>query len=204
MTTEEKYRTILRRHLPAAAVDRVYDWLQCHSVHFTVSRRRTSKLGDYRRPHPAHPFHAISVNGDLAPAMFLWVFLHEAAHLENRLNHPLAQPHGHQWQHEYSLLLAAYADAMPPEARPLIAQLTARIPLNRSLMRQIEALLQGNADTLRLDHLPPGSRFELVAQPGRTFLSLERRRTRWVCREEATGRTYLVGGQAEVQPLPTA
>ena len=87
MTTEEKYRRILGNHLPPEAVAPIYDYLNRHRVHFHITRQRSSKLGDYRWPQKDHDYHEISINGDLNAYLFLWVFLHEAAHLETHLKH---------------------------------------------------------------------------------------------------------------------
>lgn len=204
LTTEEQYRAILRNHLPAGAVDWAYHYFDLHKVHFHITRRRTSKLGDYRWPRDGHPYHEISVNGDLAPHLFLWVLLHEAAHLENRLHHPEAQPHGHEWQKEYRRLLSTHIALFPPDTQPLIARLTRRIPLNHSLMHQVEDLLRrggtGHAGITFLDDLPAGSRFRLPSHPDLLFVSISRRRTRWLCRELASGRSYTVNASAEVLP----
>lgn len=203
MTTSERYRAILARHLPPQAVDRAYAFLDRYRVHFHITRGRRSKYGDYRCPQPGHPFHEMSVNGDLPPAFFLWVFLHEAAHLETRLHHPAAAAHGHEWQAEYACLLGAARDCFPPAVQPLVDALVQRIPLKRSLLRQAEALLRTPADgaaPLRLDDLEAGSLFRLASRPDRLFRSLERRRTRWRCAEVPSGRQYLVNGAAEVLP----
>ena len=204
MTAEEKYRTILGNHLPAVAVDRVYDYLFRHKVHFHITLERRTKLGDYRRPTPDHNFHEISVNGDLNPYFFLWVFLHEAAHLETHLKHNDAQPHGYEWQAEYARLIAAHADFFPPEVQPLLARYVRRIPLNRSLLRQIEASLHrydpgyNEEQHITLDTLSSGTRFRMKAKPQLLFEAIEKRRTRWLCRELSSNRRYLVNGGAEV------
>lgn len=204
MTTAEQYRRILSNHLPPQAVDCVYDYLDRHNVHFHITRQRTSKLGDYRWPQPNHTFHEISVNGDLNPYLFLWVFLHEAAHLETHLKHSNVQPHGHEWQEEYRRLIVAHTAFFPNDVHPLLARLVRRIPLNHSLMQQVEEQLHhhdpGYRPDLRLtlDELPVGSRFRLKDKPDLLFESLERRRTRWLCREVGTGRRYTVAAHAEV------
>ena len=208
MTTEERYRRILSNHLPAQAVDWVYDYLNRYRVHFHITRGRRSKLGDYRWPQEHHEGHEISINGDLNPYLFLWVFLHEAAHLETHLRHPQVSPHGHEWQEEYRSLLAAHAALFPAEVQPTLARLTRRIPLSRTLLRQVEQTLRRYDPDYRpeehtlLDQLPAGSRFRLKAQPDLLLESLERRRTRWLCRDTASGRQYTVAATAEVIPVP--
>ena len=218
MTPAQRYRAILANHLPPdrtaagpagepvtlSAVDWVYRYLDLHRVHFHITLERRSKLGDYRWPQPRHEYHEISINGDLNPYLFLWVFLHEAAHLETHLRHTAAQPHGHEWQEEYRRLIVACAPLFPPDVQPLLARLARRIPLNRSLLRQVEASLHrhdpgyGSAEHLTLDQLAPGSRFRLKSRPDILFESIARRRTRWLCRDVATGRQYTVAANAEV------
>ena len=213
LTTEEKYRRILANHLPPSAVDWVYDYLNLHKVHFHITRERTTKLGDYRRPFAPHNFHEISINGDINPYFFLWVFLHEAAHLETHLRYPSpleggrrsVSPHGHEWQSEYARLLIAHASLFPPDIQPLIARYTRRIPLSHPVGKQIEAALRRydadyNPDDapLTLDQLTAGTHFCLKQKPELCFEALERRRTRWLCRELRSGRQYLVSGSAQV------
>lgn len=204
MTTEERYRHILSNHLPVEAVDWVYGYLNQHKVHFHITQERQSKLGDYRWPRPDHRFHEISINGDLNPWFFLWVFLHEAAHLETHLKYSDVSPHGHEWQEEYARLLAAQARFFPAEVQPLLARYTRRIPLSHPVAKQIETLLHRydadyNPDVLTLDDLSAGTRFRLKKKPEFLFEALEHRRTRWLCREIVSGRQYLVSGVAQVE-----
>lgn len=207
MTPEERYRRILGNHLPAEAVDWVYNYLFRHKVHFHITLERMSKLGDYRHPYPDHPFHEISINGNLNPWFFFWVFLHEAAHLETHLKYSDVQPHGHEWQEEYRQLLIAHADLFPPDLQPLLKKYTCRIPLSHPVAKEIESMLHRyDADydpddrPLTLDDLQPGDCFSLKQRPEQRFEALERRRTRWLCREIPSGRQYLVNGSAPIIP----
>lgn len=194
----EQYRRILQAHLPAGAVEWVYGYLDRHSIHLHITRRRRTKLGDYRRPQRGHPYHEISVNGDLGCPMFLWVLLHEMAHLETHLKWTHARPHGHEWQQEFATLLSAHSAWFPEEARPLIDAYSRRIPLSTVLARRIEAVLQGHEPGLTLDGQAAGVRFRLKSHPEKRFEAVQRRRTRWLCRCLDDGRQYLVSGAAEI------
>ncbi len=206
--TAEQYKAILRRYLPAAAVDTLYDFLNSHAVYLHITRQRSSKLGDYRMPQPRHPGHEISVNGDLNPYLFLWVLLHEMAHLNTYLHYGRnPQPHGHEWQQQYALLLNEYNSCFPAEAQPLIARYAAHLPLNRALGRDIERLFAhynrgyNPAADIRLKELPLGSCFYIDQHPGRLFRMEEKRRTRYRCTELNSNRQYLVSGEAPVHPV---
>ncbi len=206
LTDAEKYRRILANHLPGEAVEWVYGYLNRHRVHFHITRQRTSKLGDYRWPQPRHDYHEISVNGDLNPYRFLLVFLHEAAHLETHLKYTHVPPHGHEWQGEYARLIADHTNLFPPEVQPLLLRLVTRIPLSRTLMKEVEKQLHHyDADYdpsahLTLDDLPAGTHFRLKSNPTLELASVEHRRTRWLCVVPGTRRFYTVSGTAEVIP----
>ena len=201
MTLEEQYKALLSRHLPVEAVDYVYGFLDRHKVHFHISRQRLSKLGDYRRPTPQHPYHEMSVGGDLTKEMFLLVFLHEAAHLLTVQQHKAAQPHGHEWQQQYARLIQECLALFPEEVRPLLAQYASRIPLQRALQTEIERRLQGREGVMVLNDLQPGTRFRLTSRPTKLMLAVEKRRTRWRCHCLTDGQYYLVSGEAPIQVM---
>lgn len=211
MTLEERYKAILGRYLPAPAVNPVFCFLNRHSVHFHISRRRSSKLGDYRMPQPRHQYHEISVNGDLSPHLFLLVLLHEMAHLNTFLAFGReVQAHGHEWQEEYRKLLTQYSNEghFPAETKGLLAKYTARIPLNHKAGEELERRLKQIDDPeraskeLRLEDLPIGSLFRIMSRPQILFRSVEKRRTRYRCIDEKTGTPYLVNGSAVVVEMP--
>ena len=198
LTTQASPTDILGRYLPPQAVAWVHQYLDSHGVHFRVARHRDTRLGDYRRPQPRRPYHAISINGDLPPYLFLWVFLHEAAHLENHLHHPHSQPHGPEWQAEYALLLRQHIDLFPTEIVPLIERYTHRLPLHNPTCRQTDSAAPPSPT---LNDLQPGQHFALKQSPRRRFQALEKRRTRWICLDLDSVRKYLVDGSAEVAIL---
>lgn len=205
LSEEEEYRAILRRHLNDDAVEWVYKYFTQNNIFFHITRGRRTKLGDYRWPQHERRYHQISVNGDLNPYMFLWVFLHEAAHFETHRKYSTrVQPHGHEWQTEYARLLRECLTLFPAEARETIALYANHIPFVRAVGRQAEELLRRHdpgyqPDTaVHLDDLSAGTLFRIKRNPVLLFRAEQRRRTRWICTDTGSGRLYTVPGTAEV------
>lgn len=203
---ENRNRRILQRYLPEAAIDPFLDYWQRNRLALHISRERSSKLGDYRLPTSDHPQHAISVNGSLNRYMFLWVLLHEMAHLDTFVGHGRRiRPHGHEWQQAYALLMQQYGPCFPVDVQPLIEQCSQSVPLRRNLIRKVEQRLtaadQPDETVITLDSMPAGTRFRLKSNPHRRFQSVERRRTRWICDDLDSQRRYLVSGSAAIEPL---
>ena len=201
----EEYKAILAKYMPAAAVEPVHDFMDKYCVHLHITRKRTSKLGDYRWPQRGHNYQEISVNGDMNPYQFLMVLLHEMAHLNTHQRHGNdIQPHGHEWQEQYRLLLLQYLHCFPDDLATLITQYTSRIPLSRTIEKQIDAQLRHYnpnytpSDDLTLNQLPPGTAFRIADNPQKPFRALEKRRTRWICLGLDDNKKYLVSGTARV------
>ncbi|MBR1516601.1 MAG: SprT-like domain-containing protein [Bacteroidales bacterium] len=193
----------LTRYVPEDAVRRLTEYIATRGVHLRITRQRMSKYGDYK---PTAHGHHISVNGNLNKYFFLLVMLHEMAHLENYLSHGRrVEPHGHEWQQHYARIIKDYIDCFPADIRPLLQQYISRIPLNHKIAQQLDRELLHYGETVEeesptpvLDQLPPGTLFRLYHKPQRLFRNIEKKRTRWVCRDEATGGLFSVNGNAEV------
>jgi len=206
----EQYKETLRRYLPEAAVEFVFQYLtQTNTVRFIITRERHSKLGDYRWPRKDRPYHQITVNGDLNPYLFLWVLLHEMAHLDTWKSYKLTvQPHGHEWQSAYASLLAQHQELFPQEIQPLISRYIKRIPLHNPTLKEIESQLRHydpdynpEEEPLLLKDIPLGSRFTIVGREQMVFILKEKRRTRYLCIDAVTGKEYSVSGVAPVMML---
>lgn len=196
---------VLSRYVPTLAVDRLADYIVKRGVHLRITTQRRSKFGDYRWPQRDHRYHAISVNGNLHPYFFLMVLLHEMGHLETFLAYGNGvKPHGHEWQGQYRRLLIEYGDCFPDEVQPLLSRYVAQIPLHGPSGKQLDKMLQhyGEPETplVTVDDLMPGDKFRLAERPQILFVAVERRRTRWICIDTASGRRFSVRGTAEVLP----
>lgn len=209
MISKEQYTDILRKYLPPNCVDLVYDYMtQDNVVKLHITRERRSKLGDYRCPQIGRNYHEISVNGNLNSYFFLWVLLHEMAHLESwKLYGNKVSPHGHEWQREYAKLIVAYREHFPSEVQPLLLRYVKTIPLPQPILTKIENELHhydrdyDAQEELRLNDLKIGDVFELCSRPSVQFKTIEKRRTRWRCLMLADGREYLVAGNALVKMI---
>ena len=201
----DNFKKGLAKYVPAEAVNPLFDFMAEHKVHLHITRERYSKLGDYRWPQQGHSFHEISVNGNLNPYHFLLVLLHEMAHLNTWLQHGnTIQPHGHEWQANYARLINLYLPLFPTDVSVLLQRYTARIPLSRTIEKQIDAQLRHyNPDytpsqDITLNDITPGTRFHIASRPDHHFQALEKRRTRWICLNLADKKKYLVSGTAVV------
>ena len=211
MTAEQadKYKATLRNYLPEVAVEPVFLFLtQRHLVKLIITRDRHTKLGDYRWPQNGKNYHQITINGGLNPYRFLYVLLHEMAHLTTWTRHGLnVRAHGHEWQEVYAALLQQYLHAFPSEVQPLLLRYTMHIPLHNPTGTELEGRLHQYDDDSApewqlLRDLPMGSTFVLAdTADSLVFQVLHKRRTRYLCRELDHGDPYTIPGAARVVVL---
>jgi hypothetical protein len=192
--TQQQVRHSLELHVPATAVDYCLQlWIE-HPFHFKLSPARATKAGDFCA-RPGHQ-NRVTVNKDLAPHAFLITYVHEVAHhrVHARWGHRVAA-HGEHWKDEFRRLM-----------EPLLNEVVFAEPLLSGLRKHMEnpkastysdaavtALLRMQdpraKQALLLSDLPVGSVFQIR---DRWFVKGETKRTRVVCREHRTKRSYLV------------
>lgn len=188
--------------LPEGSTYYVAKFLIDHVVHFTVSKDRVSKFGDYRQPWEGKP-HRISVNGGLNKYAFLVTTIHEMAHLTtyNKFGNRVTS-HGKEWKLEFRDLFEPIIqkDILPNDITMAInnylrnarAASCADDKLYRVLRRYDK-----NKGTL-VEHLKHGDIFELG---GKTFQLGNKLRKRYDCKELHSGKMYRVLGLAEIDKL---
>ncbi len=200
---------LLEKYLPEGTAETVYNWLIEKKVHFRITRKRSTKLGDYKPPLN-YPTHRISVNGDLNPYAFLITFLHELAHLlvyEKYGN--TVKPHGDQWKRQYRSLMTPYLEqnVFPADLKRVLvrhlensrASSHADMELTRILKSYNREQEKGEVKTVYLESVPQGGIF--LFGNNRKFEKMEKKRVRYRCKELKTGRLYLFHPLAEVIPL---
>lgn len=195
-------------YLPQGTLEKVVPWFKKYTIRLIITRERKSILGNYRQPIATQPFHRVTVNGNLNPYAFLITLLHELAHLEayvqfkNRI-----APHGKEWQDIYRAILSEYLgqNLFPPaleqslttSLKNLKASSCADAKLYKALRVYDEPEVEG---LVLVEELQPNTRF--VTKEGGVFLLLQKRRTRYLCKDLRTNKDYLFSGLVQVKPLP--
>lgn len=194
----------MEKHVPANAVHYCLDLWMSLPFHFKVTRKRSSKLGDYRYDR-VHHSHTITVNFDLNAYSFLITYIHEFAHLlTTERNGRKAQAHGKEWK-------ANFRELMEPVLTDLIFPKEVLAPLKKH-MRNPKASTYADAGLLQalrqyddqdhglipLSYLDEGDIFEFNRH---TYKKLGARRTRILCQQTATSKKYLISKMALVKTL---
>ena len=198
-------QAMLDYHVPPAAVAYCLQLWQKHPFVLRLSRKRQTKLGDYRF-EPVQRWHIISVNRDLAPQPFLLTFIHEVAHLVafERFGRRIA-PHGKEWKDTFSSLMqpllheAVFSKEVLPILTRHMRNPKASSHADPSLVRVLyPERTTGKGQEVPLRSLVPGATFRFRSKEYRV---VKHRRTRTLVEHEASRRRYLIAQQALVQAL---
>lgn len=207
MSKRDLFKTKLSKFLPEQGLEQVLDLIFEHRVKFKIARSRKTKFGDYRF-NPKDLTEQISVNGDLNPYAFYFTTIHEFAHLIafKTYGRKIAA-HGEEWKHTFSSLLMKgnVLFWFPIDVRPVLKKYIANPKASTASDHDLylalrnydpEPLLPTN--TIYLRNLSHGKQFILN---DRNFVLIEKRRTRFLCREVNSNREYLVSGLAQVEEV---
>ncbi len=199
----EKDLKIFEKYLPMNTVQYcAWLWNQ-HKFDFKITKPRTSKLGDYC--FSRQNGHAITVNSNLNKYSFLITYLHEVAHLlvqKNFIRRKL--PHGKEWKEAFRTLLnpVMSTEIFPSDILFALqkyyqnpAASTGSHKLLSETLHKYDPQPEGYA---QLNHLKENEVFQLN---GRLFSKGPLRRTRFFCKEVASGKNYIILGRALVQKI---
>ena len=201
----KKFYEIISRYVPENAIPYCIDSWKRHPFSFKVTKQRKSKVGDYKF-NKSTGNHEITVNGNLNPYAFLITYLHELAHLYQYKKYGNNRPpHGKIWKQ-------LFRDLMDPVLREsvfpqdLLQQLILHMknprassqsdPTLSRLLRKYDTE-DDKIDTY-LEDLTEGTSFILN---GRKFTKLKKRRTRSLCKDNRTGKKYLISEMAKVRSM---
>lgn len=202
------YRDGLRQYLPEGCSEIISDWLIELKLKVVLWNHRKTKLGDFRASSD-QPFASISINKSLNPYAFLITIVHEIAHAVVYEKYSRrVKPHGEEWKYEYKKRMLVFFEmrVFPLELEPIIAQhlinpkasATADIEMEKALKKHDTT----QSDNLFLDDLVDGDRF--VMRDGKVFIKDKKRRSRHLCHEVTSNRSFLISGLAEVKLLDSS
>ena len=201
MTKREKYIAIFDKYVPKVFSPVLADLLLASNVSFKVVKSRKTKLGDFRMSQfVKQPI--ITINRDLNQYSFLITSLHEFAHYHTFQKYGNSVlPHGKEWKEAFRILLLPVINSgqLPKDIETALmsslvntkASSCSDLPLSRTLHRYNNSV----SSEYRLEELPKNATFALN---NRLFLKLNKRRTRYECKELSSGKIFLVHALATV------
>jgi hypothetical protein len=193
----------LKSRVPDQALDYCYRaWLE-KPFKFIITRKRSTKLGDYRYT-TVDKSHTITVNEDLNIYSFLVTYLHEVAHLRTTVNHGLkVKPHGEEWKFEFKVLMdPLLKEEIFPEVilQPLhkyIQNAKASSCTDADLLKALR-LFDADSKELYLSNLALGDTFKFNK---RMFKKLEIKRSRALCKDLENGKKYYISEMALIEQV---
>ncbi len=195
------YKETLSEYIPETSVDSVFSRLDKHHVRLVISRKRVTKLGDYRPPIN-QKFHRISINHDLNKFQFLITLIHELAHLETWLNYKnRVKPHGLEWKSAFKNLMGEYMDngIFPSDVKDALKLYFTKITSSDTNLSRILKKYSEEADETTLEELPENAVF--VIYNGIVFRKQKRLRKRYRCKRLDNGKIYMVSPLMVVNPI---
>jgi hypothetical protein len=196
---------VFDQFLPASAAAYGRHLWQQHQFQFRVSKPRRTRLGDFKAM-PGGSLH-ISVNADLNPYAFLLTYVHEVAHAAVHRQTQAAKrrtrpkPHGPQWQLAFQQLMqpllteAVYPPAILEPLRDYMRQPLATSYAHPALMSALRQADNKPTGHVLLTDVPEGQAFRFAKK---TFVRGTFRRTRIVCKEVESGKSYTILAHALV------
>lgn len=201
----QKLHNGLLKYIPISTVDWAVDFLLAHKVHLVISKKRLTKLGDYRHPYGKYG-HRISVNYDLNEYAFLVTLVHEFSHLIawNQYKRSIL-PHGKEWKQCYQELMNPLIEArvFPADVSLALSQYMNQPKASSCTDVHLSRVLasydnKANETLMHLEILPYSSMF--ATANGRQFIKGHKRRTRFICEEIPTGKKFLFHPLCPVKP----
>lgn len=199
--TQEKVYQILQLHIPGPALPYCFALWRSAPFELKVTRNRQSKVGDFTsRRSKAHP--RITLNKDLNPYLFLVTYIHEVAHLYVFLKHGhRVDPHGDEWKTAFKQLMEpmlhkhVFPQEILHELMRHMGNPKASSFADADLTRVLRSFDKNADQYTALSDIPEGSIFLFQ---GRYFKKGKLKRTRVLCSEVKTRRSYLVPAEVLV------
>lgn len=193
----------LQSYLPEGSLAFIEKWIKDYPLTLKITRNRQTKLGDYRKII-SQKRNQITINGDLNPIAFLFVFTHEIAHMHvyNQFTHQQVAPHGKEWKLIFGNLLMESISIYPHHLQPYIYK--------HALSPKASVGADPNISKYILDEIKPNENFLEDLESG-TYFRLknkiyqkgEKVKLRYVCCEIKSKRKYLINSTVIVEKINT-
>lgn len=185
---------VLACYIPSSIIDETNRLVKEHRLFIKLSKKRLSKLGDYRSPKN-NDTHIITINKDLHAYLFLITFLHEVAHMLVRIEYKShTKAHGAHWKMAYSQLMQMTVEKnIFPEELSIVIQQQFKNPKASSfsslpLVRALKPYTNKEKESVCLEEIPLGSSFKLTS--GKRFVVQQKLRRRFQCKSLDNNKQY--------------
>jgi SprT protein len=200
----ERYKVVLERYIPEAAIERIIDWIIGYGVHLTITRERSTKHGDFRPVRGKSSGHKITVNHSLNKYAFLITLVHEIAHFDTWVRFgDSVSPHGQEWKNSFKKLMQDFLhERVFPSDVLRVLEIHMLNPSASSSRDLVLMKALKNYDTelcIFLEQLEENQRFRLLN--GREFIKGPKERKTFRCFEVPSMQAYRIHALAEVEPV---
>lgn len=198
------FTDILAKYLIPEAVEPVYALIVKYKVHLVVSKKRNTKIGDFRPGVNGQP-QRISLNYNLNPYSFLLTFLHELAHqIVWEKYKRKARPHGEEWQETFKQILQPFLTPVffPHDILELLTVCNRKVfasSLADTNLSKTLKMYDLRGDKIFIEELPENALFSLP--DGRIFRKQEKKRKNYLCFCLSNKKKYVFNPIAEVIPV---
>jgi len=204
MIQKKSKRDTLQKYLPEGTVDAILDYFSLYKVKFKIVKPRKTKLGDFRAL-ASGGIPEITVNGDLNKYSFLVTTVHEFAHLKTFLEHRFSvRAHGKEWKQNFVELMVPILDlkVLPKDVENALVQSFTNVKASSCTDRNLYRVLRNyddfNPGEILLEQISKNSTFVLQ---NKRYRKGPLRRTRFLCEELESGKSYLINALATIKPI---
>ena len=209
----DKIEEIFGRFIPSSAMDMLIVCLQGHTLECRITRKRSTKTGDFRPARNGLP-PRITVNGDLNRYAFLLTLVHEVAHFFVYLDTEKSnvflmrkhrpRPHGKEWKKRFTGLIQPFIsmNIFPPDIEMALVSYFEDPKASAAADSRLQRLLQAHdppGEHIRITDIAAGTLFQTSS--GRVFQKMDRLRKRYRCMCMKTKKMYLFSPEAMILPV---
>lgn len=187
----------LEKYVPPNALSFVKEWTKEYTIHIIIKKDRRSKLGDYRKM--LNNKHQITINGNLEPELFFFVFTHEMAHLLvfEKFGRRI-KPHGYEWKHTFATMLLESLDCYAETLQPLLLKFAKSPKANFMASTDLVKYFNHRDTSLFLENIEVGERFIFRNEVYRMIKKLKKN---YLCQSLTSGLKYKIHPLADVEKI---